>query len=61
MTLYLSWVQNIHCNVDLNFSIALKPSYLEILFCSKNNLYDLLLNDKLKETFTGSSLQAVLF
>ena len=61
MTLYLSWVQNIHCNVDLNFSTALKPSYLEILFCSKNNLYDLLLNDKLKETFTGSSLQAVLF
>ena len=45
MTLYLSWEQNIHCNVDLNFSTALKPSYLEILFCSKNTLYDLLLND----------------
>ena len=61
MTLYLSWEQNIHCNVDLNFNTALEPSYLEILFCSKNNLYDFLLNDKLKETFTGSSLQAILF
>lgn len=61
MTLCLPWEQDIHCNVDLNFGTALKPSNLEILFCSKNNFYDLLLNDKMKETFTGSSLQAILF